>query len=380
LLVALFIALVTLLTFGIAIEQYFKPRPPFFDADALRVREAARVLPADAAIYLTDRAQVQEIPMGLAAYALRAFPLHGAVKTGYGELDNAAVGKVYDYALLARGESPTVRGYQAQALWENETFALYPREYGVSASRTLNVTHASVAPMLYALDLSQIASDGALPNTLPAERAVSVAVAAFQPQTLQVTVGDEFQTAQLKPGLSLINVPRVALPAYLMIRPDTADPFTIAYIQFREPGSVAPGVGVTDSVVLACRGAQAGLSAECDIVNPLRRMFTWKWIVRGTAAGTRQEQVAALMEAESAPHSSVQFQVGEQGALEGIQFDGAPPQAVARVPLPPGKWRASVEVWEGAILLARFDVQREIVVNGTISSKRVGNAPVLISP
>ena len=95
-------AALTGLTFGLSVEQYFKPQPPFFDADALTVRAVSDLLPPGATVYLTDRAEAQGVPMGLAAYMLREHPLYGNVKTGYGGLNNLQGAAVYDYALLAR--------------------------------------------------------------------------------------------------------------------------------------------------------------------------------------------------------------------------------------------------------------------------------------
>ena len=90
----LFVALVVF-TFGISLEQYFKPASPFFDADDLELRAAGKLLPREASILLTDRAQAQGIPMGLAAYALLGNELHGNVTTGYAQMNNAGDGEVY---------------------------------------------------------------------------------------------------------------------------------------------------------------------------------------------------------------------------------------------------------------------------------------------
>lgn len=346
-------------TFVLSLEQYVKPAPPFFKADDLRVRTLRQFIPRGATILLTDRPEVQGIPMGLVAYALRGYALHGTIRTGYSHMDNSEEGVVYDYALLAR-EEPSARGYQTQALWKNERFALYPRERGVLAHQLVNSAPIADAPFHLALDARGIAKTADVFSPAPVDRGLTLALVTFMPQKIAVQIDDERAALELEPGLSRYSFPRIHLPATLTIDSETAGRVWVAYVQVREPNSKATGLEYSDALVISCLGKKENLSAQCEIVNPNRRRLTWKWVVRGTLAGTHEERVIAMGEASGAPQARVRIEVGNEGNLQAIRFDEDAPMPVSSAKLPDGNWRAAVEVWEGTRLLARFDVHPTI--------------------
>ncbi|MCC7164358.1 MAG: hypothetical protein IT331_17830, partial [Anaerolineae bacterium] len=351
-----------LFTFGITLEQYFKPAPMFFDADALRVRELDALLAGTAAgqtspsVFLTDRAEVQGIPMGLVGYALRNEPLYGDVSTGYGELNNAAPNAVYDYALLTRGEDPVTRGYAMDAVWENRKFALYPREPGTLAHQYINEFRDPALPFELTVDVNGLpGKEGAIDHT-PAERALTLGLVTFRPTRLTLQVGEEAQTLELGRGLGVYTFPQAHLPTTLAITPHDADELYVPFLQLREVGATAGGLETSNATIVRCLGNEMNLGVLCRVVNPQGREFTWKWIVRGTAEKSREDKELVVVQAEGSPRARVRVRVDERGAFQEIQFDEDAPIALAREKLPPGKWRADLEVWDGDRLMARFPV------------------------
>jgi hypothetical protein len=374
--------LFTLLTFGLSLEQYFKPQPAFFNADALKLREIERRVAPNAEIFLTDRAEVQKIPMGLAAYALLQNSLRGNVTTGYGKLENVAPNQVYSYALLARGEDPATRGYQNKPLWQNETFALYPRESGVLIHQPLNQWQNTATRMELTVDENGIPEKEKAISRAPAQRALTVALLTFTPQSITVQAGEQRATVDFKPGLNLYSFPRVNLPTTLALTPKTAGSLRVAYVQLREPDSVNAGLESSKAMVISCWGSKANLSARCNVVNPQKRTLTWKWIVRGALAGTHEERVVASGEALGAPLDRVRIDVGARGDLQAIRFDDQAPIHFTNQKLPSGDWRAAVEVWDGNTLLARFDAHPLLQVQGNGMTWRESQdlPPAIIQP
>lgn len=375
-------ALFTLLTFGLTIEQYFKPRPAFFDGDALKLRELKTRIERGAEIFLTDRAEAQKIPMGLAAYALLQNPLRGDVTTGYGALKNYEPGRVYDYALLARGEDPTMRGYQNNALWANETFALYPRLPGALVQATLNHFQDTTLPYEITVDENGVPQKERALSHTPAERALILSLLTWTPRTLTIQAGEQQATVNLEPGVNIYSFPRVRLPASVVVKPEKAGALWVLALQLRAPEAVAEGVVPLKAMGISCWGSKNNLSARCNVVNPARRALTWKWIVRGTLAAARKERVVASGEATGAPQKHVRFEVGDRGNLQSIQLDGETVEPFDSMKLPSGKWRASVEVWDGKTLLARFEVHSQIEVDGNRMLWRENSTlpPAIIQP
>lgn len=359
---------VSLFTFGITVEQYFKPSPMFFNADALRLRELDALLATQAVghtsrpnVFLTDRLEVQGIPMGLAAYALRQQELYGNVSTGYAGLENAVPSVVYDFALLARGEDPGGLGYQPTALWENEKFALYPRESGVLAQQIVNQTLSDTMPLDMIVEVEGAGS--ALSQT-SAEGALSVVVDTFEPQSVLLQAGLTEQRVSLERGVTRITFPYVSLPTTLRIEPQTDQKVFVHYWQLREANKGAVEVTPLDTMLVQCLGNTDDLGAQCRVVNPQARALTWKWVVRGTRAGSREDQELIVADADGTPRERVRIHATDDGALQEIQFDEDVPIAAARPKLPDGKWRADVELWDGETLMARMPVFSLIEVAG----------------
>lgn len=397
-------AIVVALTFALSVEQYFKPAPPFFNADALKVRAVQAYLdahPLDSQrrpeIFVTDRAEVQKIPMGLAAYALRKNDLQGSVTTGYGVLDNVPTGQVYDYALLARGENPTTRGYTAPPLWENDTFALYARAPNVAYQYTLNAATISPHPYYITVGSTQIVSgtivpsttvpNTTVPNTNAGTREASLTFATFIPQQLTLAYNETTQEINLLPGLSTVTLPALTTPTTLTLTPRVAQPLLdsakvtilhdmpdaevrlwLAYAQLHQASQPNnPQVTTVDNTILVtCEGANAsGLDKRCFMVNLQKTGLTWRWIVRGTLAGTREERVIAQQQVNAAPRHQVDITASPSNGLRTIQFDNAPPVAFAPQPIPDGKYRGDLEILSGSVLLARIELyQFEVKANG----------------
>lgn len=371
----------TALTFLLSVEQYFKPAPPFFGADDLSVRAAASHIPLGAGVLLSDRPEVQEIPMGLAAYALGGHPLYGRVTTGYGALDNAPGGAVYDYALLARGENPLTRGYTAPALWQNERFALYPRAPGMLLHDTVNraLTEAAVALMI---DARGVLSDKRALSRESVTRTVQLGLLAFEPQKVFVTLANRADVElDLGAGLSLYTIESVELPAPLrIVKASPVNTPWVMFVQQRELGSVAGGLQATGSFAVECFSSSSS-GATCRIANPTARSLTYKWIVRGAPTGQRAEVVASAGEVTGVARTRVEFRMNDRGALTAIVLDDAAHPFPAPDP-PAGTWRAAVELWDGPTVLARFDNLAQLKIADGRAEWRAGDPPppVLLAP
>jgi hypothetical protein len=370
-LIALFV-LFTLATFGLSIEQYFKPVPAFFDSDALKLRDLKKYVDDNAEIFLTDSAQVQKIPMGLAAYALLKNPLYGNVMTGYGSLDNAPDARVYDYALLARGEDPTSRGYQDNALWSNETFALYPRAQGVVANQALNAQTTAPQTLTFTLGAQEIISGTKTISTAQGIRDVTIALASFVPQNVRLTLRNQNAEIALTPGLTTFTAANISLPATLVMTPtidakwldaahseiphqlpDADATLFVPYVQLSESGGAENSPSRLEATLVRCTNQNASeLDARCFVVNPTGETLTWRWIVRGTTAGTREERVMAQVESSGAPRTRIDISAVPTGFVN-VSFDDAPPQTFSTSALPDGKYRGDLEILRGGILLAR---------------------------
>jgi len=393
-------ALFTLLTFALSIEQYFKPRPAFFDAEALQLRALPTRVPSNAEIFLTDRAEAQEIPMGLAAYALFGHPLYGNVTTGYGELNNAAAGRVYDYALLARGEDPALRGYQNNAVWANETFALYPRVPGVVAHAALNAQTVAPQILTFTLGAQEIISGTKTISTTRGARNVTIAFASFVPQRVSLTLGDAAAQIELTPGLTTYTLANVPLPATLSVTPTVAsewlnaaqpkiphqlpgaDPtLFVPYIQLAESRAQQNTLTPNASALVRCTNQNAGeLNARCFVANPNGEQLQWRWIVRGTRAGTHQEEVLAQADAFGAPRQRVEIFARDGGGMR-IQFDDAAPQSFATPALSDGNYRGALEILRDNVLLARIPLYAfQIKNNGASMTRDTGASPLVILP
>lgn len=393
-------ALFTALTFALSVEQYFKPRPAFFDYDALRLRELEARVPRDAEIFLTERAEAQKIPMGLAAYALLQNPLYGNVTTGYGELNNAEAGRVYDYAMLARSEDPTTRGYQNNALWSNETFALYPRAQGVVAHKALNAQIVAPQTLKLTLGAQEIISGTKMISTTQGARDVTIALASFAPQTVNVALGDSNTRLALAPGLTTYPLANQTLPAPLTITPtiapeilDAARPtiphqlpnadatLFVPYIQLAEPRAGENIETSVNAALVRCTNENAGeLNARCFVVNPNGETLTWRWIVRGTPAGTREERVMAQADVAGEPRARVDISARLHGGMA-FQFDDAALQSFATTALPDGTYRGALEILRANVLLARIPLYAFTVKeNGQRMTRDTGASALYILP
>ncbi len=389
------------LTFALSLEQYFKPAPPFFDADALRVREVQTHVPRGAAVFVAERAEVQKIPMGLAAYALREYGLRGNVTTGYGKLENVESGKVYEYALLARGENPNARGYDSQRLWENETFALYARAAGVQYQRALDAETIAPNPLRVTIGATQIFSGTKDLQEATGARDASLIFAAFIPQRVTFESENETREIELTAGLSTLTLPQLATPTTITITPHVAQDILdsavvtiphdfpdveprlwIPYAQLRGMQSENE-MQVTlspNTILVTCRiGAARELDARCFVANPNKTELTWRWIVRGTLKGTREERVIAQREAKASPQSRIDFAATTAGGLDVMRFDDNAAVDFEPGKIPDGAYRGDLEIYDGAILLARVKLYRfEVSEKGTRMTRSAPNEGVLV--
>jgi hypothetical protein len=359
----------TAFTFGITLEQYFKPTPMFFNEDALKVRELGALVQdesqdAPVTVLLSDRPEVQVIPMGLAAYALREVPLYGNVKTGYGGLENVLPNAVYDYALLGRGEEPTVRGYQPRAVWQNEKFALYPRRTGALVHQFLDEFHSPAQELVLLIDEDGLSAKGHAAKGDPAERALTVGLVLAEPGSVTLRAGEHAKTLDLEPGLASYTFPFVDLPATLTITPHNTTELYVPYIELRRTNATPEGVEPSDATIVRCLGNQEDPGAVCRVVNPTGRVLNWKWVVRGKIADSHEEQELVVVSALASPKRRVRAIVNGSGAFQKFQFDDDPPLELAQEALPDGTWRADMEVWDGDKLMARFPVNPLIKISG----------------
>lgn len=371
--IALVLGLV-LLTFGISFEQYFKPAPRFFDADALRVRDLETIIPPNASVLLTERPEAQGIAMGLAAYALLQRPLYGNVTTGYSNLKNVSPGQVYDYALLTRGEDAGMRGYDDSPLWSNQTLALYQRAPGVLYQQTFDAAATAPQSLTFTLAETQIISGTQTVSALPAMRGVNIAIASFITQTVTLTLGAQTDTIHLQPGLVLYPT-FATLPATLVLTPTVAPallqaaqvtephqlPKTnlslfVPYIQLRDAVSNQTAQNTPSAVLVQCTNVTASaLDARCFVANPNGVNLTWRWIVRGTLQASHEDQVFAQVETAGTPRASIDLSADPMGFVS-FRFDDARLLSFQTGKLPDGNFRGALEILSDHILRARIDL------------------------
>lgn len=403
--VLLLFAGLTLFTFAISLEQYFKPAPPFFNADDLRLRELRRIVPETARVFLTDRAEAQKIPMGLVAYMLRGYELHGAVTTGFGQLENMDEGAVYDYALLARGEDPTTRGYQDTALWSNARYALYPRAPGVLVHHALDAQITAPKSLAVSLGMNRVVPGTNQVAAGAGLRGVRIAFASFVPQTATVSYGIEQVRLQLESGLSVYDIPQLAVPQTLRITvedssgmgersmPQLPHPLAtkdgslyVSWIELREPtlSTRSNSVNRTSALLVRCTSeAAVELDARCFVANPNGVNLRWEWIVRGTVKGSYEEQVLARQSAMGAPHESITISATASAGLSALTFDDSPPIQFPFQKLPDGKWRGALQLLRGDALLAELDLYNFTMDgNGTKLTRTSTSSamPVIVQP
>lgn len=393
----------TLFTFAISLEQYFKPAPPFFNADDLRLRELRLIVPEISTVFLTDRAEAQKIPMGLVAYMLRGYELHGTVTTGFGQLENMDEGAVYDYALLTRGEDPTTRGYADTPRWSNARYALYPRAPGVLVHRAVNADLSAQKPLALTLSADQVMPGTKKISDAPGVRGVRLAFASFVPQTAIVSGGIQQVRLKLAPGLSVYDVPQLAVPQTLSIAaedspgrgempqiphqlPNKDGRLYVPWIELRDPtgGNQSNMLYRTNALLVRCTNENASeLDARCFVANSDGVSLRWQWIVRGTVKGSYEEQVLALQGAMGAPRESMTISATARAGLSALTFDDAPPIPFPFQKLPDGKWRGSVQLLRGDALLAELDLYTfTIEENGTKLTRTSPSSamPVIVQP
>lgn len=394
----LFVVL-TILTFGVTLEQYFKPAPPFFNSDDLRLRTAPLVLRQGAAVFLTDRGEVQKIPMGLAAYALREFPLYGDVSTGYGDLNNSQSGAVYDFALLARGEDPGARGYQAAPLWMNDKFALYPKVTDVLYHRTLNARIMTPGALTLTVGASQIVTGTQAVSPAIATRGLSIALASFVPQTATLTWGGKSRSVALTPGLSVYRIPEAQLPGPITITAQDAMQFVetrsvgrpgelpqadanlfAPWVEMREAGGGVESNTPAQTLLVRCTSASGtDLNARCFVANPGGAAMRWEYVVRGTPKGTREDQELVRRAASGDPRQKVDIQADAPSGRLSLGFDDRPPAGFSSPVVKDGNYRAALEVFRGDVLVARIDLYTFVVSkDGTLLRRESPLDPPLV--
>ncbi len=379
----LFFAL-TLFTFGITLEQYFKPAPPFFNADDLKLRELPRVVSQGATVFLSDRAQVQKIPMGLAAYALRDFPLRGNIQTGYGSLDNAEPGAVYAYALLARGEEPLGRGYQPTPLWSNQKFALYPKVEGVIYHQNFRGRASASGSLNFSIGANSVVSGTKPISSTIATRGVSIALATFVPQTATLTIGNLTQTLALARGLSTYTIPEVSVPVSLAINSNTAQdaraesPLLVPWIELREgEGTGNSRIASTNALLIRCASA-TDLNARCSVANPSGAELRFEWVVRGMPQDTREDQELIRRAAAGSPRESINLSADFRSGIRELQFDDSPSNSFASHRLSDGKYRGALEIFRGDILLARIELYQFAISANSFTHSAPPDPPLVI--
>lgn len=395
------IGLLTTFTFAMTLEQYFKPAPPFFSADDLSLRSISKTLPQGAQVFVTDRKEVQRIPMGLASYALREYPLYGQVSTGYGDLNNAAIGAVYDFALLARGEDPTGRGYQTTPLWANNKFALYAKAPGVLYHRAENARINSPGTLTFTLGANQVVTGTQTVSSTIATRGVSVALATFVPQTVALSVEGTNQSVTLTPGLSIFQIPEAHLPGQLEITsqisqeaidaasnrnpgdlPNADGGLFVPWIELRVAGGEGEHpINSTNSVLVRCSGENAlDLNARCFVANPGGAVMRWEYVLRGTPGGTREDQELIRVAALGSPRATVDISAGILSGVVSLRFDDQAPNGFSSPKLTDGTYRAALEVLSNDILVGQVDLYSfNVTKNGTeLTRKSPPDQPLLV--
>jgi hypothetical protein len=227
---------------------------------------------------------------------------------------------------------------------------------------------------------------------------VTLALASFVPQQVTLSAGKQTATFALAPGLSLYQLPDLPVPTTLVLTPTVAAPLLegarvtiphqlpetdpalgVPYVQWHAAGTTLPGLTVSGALLVRCTNENAGeLDARCFVANPRSEMLTWRWIVRGTPLGTRQEQVMAQAQAQGAPRSRFDISARTAGGVS-LKWDDAAPLAFDTPPLPDGSYRGTLEILRDGALLARLALYNvQVKGQGTSMSRDSHTTPLVI--
>ncbi|MGB9724315.1 MAG: hypothetical protein ACP5OO_12750 [Chloroflexia bacterium] len=112
---------------GRIIARYWE-KPALFDRRLLSVEEAAALVPAGEAVYLTDNLDYIGPATGLLSYFFRDHPLRGTLSGAYSSLAYCLPGEAVPYALLDLDDNPYLLGlFPEDRLWQSRGMALYRR-------------------------------------------------------------------------------------------------------------------------------------------------------------------------------------------------------------------------------------------------------------
>ena len=159
-----------------------------------------------------------------------------------------------------RGRGPTTRGYAAESIWQNNQFALYPRAPGIELHQQLgaqarpdfNLAQTPGLPVrpdkLITLNIGANKASAEDTGLTQGNRNVRIALAAFVPQRVSVTLADRPQPSRSAPGLTVLEFQGIGLPSRLTIGSEVLD------LKVFEPDTPLPTSCRRQIPCCSCRG------------------------------------------------------------------------------------------------------------------------------
>ncbi len=279
-------AVVLLVTGATAWNSYALVRggPALYDRERLRRLELPALVPPGAPVFVSGAEELRGPTMGLAAYALHDHPLLGRTATGYVVFEQLRPGDAAPFGLLGPHDDPAAWGFAPTPLWRSALAALYAAPAGRLAhlhgqAAAYTADYPTALHRTTALELAQLGQGaftdlqrpldlavGAAQLTLgttadgpSAARTVVLQIGATAAATLQVTGGLQ-RTVALTPGLNLVTLPALPVPATLRLQSDRPALLRWAELYADAAPAAPPSAVITVQTMPTPGGATLALS------------------------------------------------------------------------------------------------------------------------
>lgn len=268
--------------------------PAVFTRDVAAVIEAARLVPPDAPVLISNDETFVGPNSGLYATAFYGRPIWGHLSTAYTGLDSWPAGELPQFALLAANETAWPLTLGGREVWRSNAAALYDLR-GAAPTLSGRSDLASTAPPLDRNAPAELAiwrRGGALrearpdaplvvllgeplqfgpgtPAGNPGQRSIELVVASLQPQTVRLQHGDADEAQQVPAGVSHLHITSNG-PQTLTITPEA--PLTLIRASTTPEDTQPAGIQQDDYVVWQPTVQQRGpvISIGVTTANPGR--------------------------------------------------------------------------------------------------------------
>lgn len=258
---------------SIRTSQVYAGQPGVFGLETVGMRAAISRLDQPGPVALSPAPELRGPYMGALAYALRGRELLGVTATGYQPFVNTHPDATPRYAVIRDGEDPRAYGMTTDArLWGDGRAALYAappervawlngrptaltegsllmQDTTLSRARVGIGSHLEVSPtvpLTLSLGSGTIGLeppgpvDPPAPDTHSARRTVSLMLASFVSQTVEITVGEGDQQRRshldIPAGAHLFHTGLLTVPTSLTLRGGSdAAPLLLRWVSLNEP-------------------------------------------------------------------------------------------------------------------------------------------------